>query len=103
MSQCSIVLVTTNSLASAEEIAKAIVTAELAAGVNFFPIRSIYRWQGTIHDESEYQLIIQAMTANVPGLIARVKSLHPYEIPEIVAIDIAAGYPPYLDWICGIR
>jgi periplasmic divalent cation tolerance protein len=102
MSQCSIVLVTTPSLASAEEIAKTIVAEELAAGVNFFPIRSIYRWQGDVYDESEYQLIIQATVANLPRLIDRVKSLHSYQVPEIVAIDIASGYLPYLDWIRGI-
>jgi periplasmic divalent cation tolerance protein len=94
-----IVMVTTASESEAATIARALVESNLAAGVNFTPIKSIYRWQGQIYNEPEYQLLIQSQLSKFPALEAKVKSLHSYQVPEIIAIPIVAGHQPYLDWI----
>lgn len=92
-------MVTTASETEAESIARALVESDLAAGVNFTPIRSIYRWQGKIYFEPEYQLLIQTQLSKFTDLEAKIKSLHSYQVPEIIAIPIIAGHQPYLDWI----
>lgn len=83
----------------AEAIAKVLVESQLAACVSFTPIHSIYTWQGEIHSESEWQLIIKTDLAKFDLLATKVREIHSYEVPEIIAIPILAGNPPYLQWI----
>jgi periplasmic divalent cation tolerance protein len=97
--QAIVVMVTTATESEAIAIARSLVESDLAAGVNFTPIRSIYRWQGEIHTEPEYQLFIQTQLSKFADLAAKVKSLHSYQVPEIIALPIIAGHQPYLDWI----
>ncbi|MBE9187035.1 divalent-cation tolerance protein CutA [Microcoleus sp. LEGE 07076] len=94
-----VVLVTAVSEAEAENIAKSIVEDKLAACVSLSPIRSIYTWQGEIHSESEWQLVIKTDLAKFEALKTKIQQLHSYEVPEIIAIPIVAGSEAYLDWL----
>jgi periplasmic divalent cation tolerance protein len=94
-----IVLVTPASETEAEHIAKFLVEHKLAACVSLSPIRSIYTWQGEIHSESEWQLLIKTDLAKFEALKTKVQELHSYEVPELIAIPIIAGSDAYLNWI----
>ena len=94
-----VVLVTTASIEEAEVIANALVEAELAACVSLLPIHSIYIWQGKLHKEQEWQLLIKTDLALFPTLEAKIRELHSYEVSEIIALPIIAGSQPYLEWI----
>jgi periplasmic divalent cation tolerance protein len=62
-------------------------------------VRSIYRWDGEIQDESEARVAVHTRTALVPEIVARADAEHPYEVPCVLALPVAAGNPAYLDWI----
>ncbi len=84
----------------AAEVARVLVDEQLAACVNLVPaIRSIYRWQGAVHDDAEALAIIKTTAERYPALAARLAALHPYEVPEILALPLADGHPPYLAWL----
>jgi periplasmic divalent cation tolerance protein len=84
----------------AAAIARALVEERLAACVNVIPgVRSIYRYEGTLHDEAETLLIVKTRAARAPALEARVRALHPYELPEVLRLDVAGGSPAYLAWV----
>jgi periplasmic divalent cation tolerance protein len=86
----------------ATRVAHALVEERLAACVNLVaPVRSIYRWKGAVHDDPELLAIIKTSTDRYPALAARLAALHPYEVPEIIALPLAAGHPPYLSWLAG--
>ena len=76
-----------------------LIEAKLAACVNLLPIDSIYLWQGKIEQDSEYQLIIKTDLNKFEQLAEKIKTLHSYEVPEIIAIPIVAGSKTYLDWL----
>ena len=85
---------------TANAIALAVVEEKLAACVNILPrVQSIYRWQGVVESAAEIPLLIKATTRNYPALEARIKALHPYDVPEIIAVPIARGLPAYLNWV----
>ena len=85
---------------TANAIALTVVEEQLAACVNILPrVQSIYHWQGSVESAAEIPLLIKATTRNYPALEARIKSLHPYEVPEIIALPIARGLPAYLNWV----
>ena len=90
---------TAASETEAENIAKSLVEHKLAACVSLSPIRSIYTWQGEIHSESEWQLVIKTDLAKFEALKTKVQELHSYEVPEIIGIEIVAGSEAYLNWI----
>lgn len=93
-------LVTAPDEATAAALARALVTERLAACVNRLPgVRSTYRWQGELHDEAEVLLIAKTTAAGYPALERRIRELHPYEVPEIVALPIEHGSTPYLAWL----
>ena len=84
----------------ANAIALAVVEAKLAACVNILPrVQSIYRWQGKVESASEIALFIKSTAAAYPALEAQIRALHPYEVPEIIALDITQGLPAYLNWL----
>lgn len=86
--------------ASAARIADALVGERLAACVNVLPgVQSVYRWQGQVERASEVLLLIKTTQARLEALSARLVELHPYELPEVIAVDIAGGLPGYLAWI----
>jgi len=87
---------------SARRIARSLVESGVAACVNVLPpMESVYRWKGNVEEASERLLIMKVSRGNYDGLEQRIRELHPYELPEIVAISIDAGLPEYLAWIVG--
>lgn len=85
---------------TAARIARTLVEEGLAACVNQVPgVRSTYRWQGATCEDAEVLLVIKTTGARLEALRQRLLELHPYEVPELVALDVAGGHPPYLDWI----
>jgi len=87
-------------LASAERLAEALVGERLAACVNVLPgLRSIYRWRGTVERADEVLLLIKTTRERLDALAARVQALHPYELPELLAVEAAGGLPDYLAWV----
>ena len=94
-----VVLVTAASKQEAETIAHALIEAKLAACVSLLPVQSIYTWQGQVHQEDEWQLLIKSDLTLFTELEAKVRAVHSYEVPEIIALPILAGSKPYLTWI----
>jgi periplasmic divalent cation tolerance protein len=100
MSDFIVVFVTCGSEDEALKIAHALVEERLAACANMVsPIRSIYRWEGKICDEKEWLLVIKTRQSLFEDLAKRVKALHSYSVPEIIALPITEGSPAYLNWI----
>ncbi|MBD8527844.1 divalent-cation tolerance protein CutA [Pseudomarimonas arenosa] len=100
MSDLRLYFCTCPDSASAERLAAALVEQGLAACVNLLPgIRSIYRWQGTIEQGEEVLLLIKSRDALFTELSAAVLRLHPYELPELIAVKVDSGLPAYLDWL----
>lgn len=95
----SVVLVTAGSRELALSIAQVLVESKLAACVNFMPIHSIYTWEGKVHSDEEWQLIIKTTLTKFPLLESKIRELHSYEVPEIIALPLVAGSQPYLQWI----
>lgn len=95
-----IVLCTVPDRETAEHIAANLVTEQLAACVNIVPgVTSVYRWKDSIEKDAELLLIIKTHSTVFATLTDRIKTLHPYELPEIIAVPITDGLPEYLDWI----
>lgn len=85
---------------TAGRIARALVDERLAACVNLLPgITSVYRWEGAVETDEEVLLLAKTAPARVQALIARIVELHPYDVPEVVALEAAGGLPAYLEWI----
>lgn len=84
----------------AQRIAQALVAERLAACVNIAgPVHSIYRWRGEIENASEYMLVIKTSKRHFSKLERRVRELHSYEVPEIVAVTLVEGSKPYIAWL----
>ena len=85
---------------SAGKMAAALVEARLAACVNILqPCRSIYRWQGKTEVAQEVPLLIKTTVSCYARVEAAIRQGHPYELPEIIAVPVTAGFPAYLDWV----
>ena len=86
--------------ACANRIALTVVEAGLAACVNLLPrVQSVYRWQDAVESASEVPLLIKTTAGRYGELEAAIRALHPYDVPEIIALPIAQGLPAYLDWL----
>ena len=95
-----VVLCTCPDNSVAERIAQALVNEHLAACVNHVcGVRSIYRWQGEVHAGEETLLLIKTTPDCFEAVTARIVELHPYALPEVIALDVAAGLDRYLAWI----
>jgi periplasmic divalent cation tolerance protein len=82
------------------KIARALIERRLAACVNILAeCTSVYRWQGRLETAAEVPLLIKTRAAIYADVEAAIKSLHPYELPEIVAVPIVRGLPAYLEWV----
>ncbi len=98
--QTYIVFVTCPNPDVAASIARTLVEERLAACGNLVPgIRSIYRWKGKIEQETETLLLLKTDAEAYPHVQSRVQALHPYEVPEILAVPVEHGLPAYLNWI----
>jgi periplasmic divalent cation tolerance protein len=96
----AVALTTAPSAEKAAEIARALVTEGLAACVNIVPgVRSIYAWKGEIVDDAEALCVVKTRADRVEALRARLVALHPYEVPELVVLDVTGGHEPYLSWV----
>ena len=97
------VLLVISTFADAEEarrIARTVVEEQLAACANIFPqIESIYRWKGNVETAAEALVLMKTTIGRYQALEERVKSLHSYEVPEIVCFRVSDGLPAYLDWV----
>jgi periplasmic divalent cation tolerance protein len=95
-----VLLSTVGSAADAERIARALVEARLAACVNVVPgVVSHYRWQGKVQQDPELLLVIKTTRGRFAALRRALAALHPYEVPELLGLDVAVGDPPYLAWL----
>jgi periplasmic divalent cation tolerance protein len=95
-----IVLCTVPDRDSAEEMANILIADNLAACVNILPgITSVYRWEDKIEQGNELLLVIKTARTAYKALQAKIVDLHPYELPEIIAVPIEDGLPAYLNWL----
>ncbi|MGL5812866.1 divalent-cation tolerance protein CutA [Aeromonas sp.] len=102
MTDAILVLCTCPDEASADRICDQLLSRRLAACINQLPgLTSVYRWQGQIERAREIQLIIKSSAALFEPLRHCILELHPYEVPEILALPVSLGHQPYLDWLAG--
>jgi periplasmic divalent cation tolerance protein len=95
-----IVLITASNKDEAAIIGTALVEGHLAACVNIVPeVRSLFVWKGKAQDEREALLIVKSRLLLLDDLITRVKALHSYDVPEVVALPIVGGSREFLDWL----
>jgi len=94
-----VVISCTASPEKAPVIAKTLVADRLIACANIMPVRSIYRWKGAICDEGELLLVMKTREENADKVIAAIREMHTYEVPEIIVLPVMKGHGPYLDWI----
>jgi periplasmic divalent cation tolerance protein len=100
MKECVVVLVTAPDADVAARLARTLVEEKLAACGNVVPgLRSIYRWKGAVEEASEVLLVLKTARDRLRDLSDRVRALHPYEVPEVVALPIVGGNEEYVDWI----
>lgn len=102
MSESEVLLVITNlpDSATAERAADSLVAQGVAACINILAAcTSVYRWQGKLEHSNEVPLLIKTTRAGYPRLEAELRKLHPYELPEIIALPISLGLPEYLNWV----
>lgn len=85
---------------SAGRLAHLLIEKRLAACINILsPCRSVYRWEGKTEDAEEFPVLIKTTRARYPELEAAIRTAHPYELPEIIAVPLAGGLPAYLEWV----
>jgi periplasmic divalent cation tolerance protein len=95
-----VILVTAPEPDTAARLARTLVEERLAACVNLVPqVRSIYRWQDQVQDDSETLLVIKTRAERCDALASRVEELHPYDVPEVVELSVAGGSDKYLRWV----
>jgi len=95
-----VAFVTVGKREEAEKIASALVEEKLAACCNLVPsVRSIYRWKGEVRRDDEVLMVIKTRRSLFEKMRARIKDLHSYTVPEIIALPIVAGHAPYLEWV----
>lgn len=95
-----VALITASGREEAQRIGTILVEERLAACVNIVPeVQSLFFWEGKSRDEREALLIVKSRMPLWDRLVARVRAVHSYTVPEIIALPIVAGYPDYLDWL----
>ena len=94
-----VVVFCTAPAGEAEDLARALLDARLVACVNVTGVQSFYRWEGAVQNDAELLLIAKTAHRLLDPLIERIRELHSYETPEIIALPIVGGSAPYLDWI----
>jgi periplasmic divalent cation tolerance protein len=100
MTDAMLVLTTLPNADAAAEMAKHIVDERLAACANLFPaVRSIYKWQAKVEDQNEILVLFKTRQEHFERLKSRILELHPYEVPEVLAIPVEQAYQPYLEWL----
>jgi len=95
----TLVIITASDDSEARLISKTLVEEKLIVCANRFPVESIFRWQGEIIEDAEVMLFCKTREELLERLIKRVKELHSYDVPEIIAIPIVGGSKNYLNWV----
>lgn len=95
----SVVLTTAPSRKTALELARALVERRLAACVNVLPATSVYRWEGEVKEEEEHLMVLKTRRTNVDDIHDLLDELHPYEVPELVSLEVEDGSAAYLNWL----
>ena len=102
MSKVKLLISTVDKQSTAESLAHSLIEEGVAACVNILPqITSVYRWKGSVETDQEHLMIIKTSADTVEETISLIEKLHPYDVPEIIGVDITAGSKPYLDWVIG--
>ncbi|MDH3235992.1 MAG: divalent-cation tolerance protein CutA [Alphaproteobacteria bacterium] len=97
---CQLIYITASSAEEARKIARALVEERLAACANLLgDIGSIYWWEGAVQEDTEFALIVKSTAELVPSIVERVRVLHSYDCPCVVAMPITAGNSAFLEWI----
>ncbi len=100
MSEVLTVLTNCPDSDTAARIARSLVENGLAACVNQLPeVQSVYRWQGSVEEAIEVPLLIKCTRERYPAVEEAIRQLHPYTVPEIIAVPVAVGFAPYLRWV----
>ena len=99
MDKYILVMITASDDQEASMLSHALVDEKLIACANRFPVQSIYRWQDNVENEAEVMLVCKTLASNLDALVKRVKELHSYDVPEIIALPILGGSKDYLDWV----
>ncbi len=100
MEQAMLVLTNMADAASARSLARTLVERRLAACVNLLPgVQSVYRWQGVVEEAEEVTMLIKTSVDRYDELEQAIRQLHPYTLPEVIAVPVQAGLQPYLNWI----
>lgn len=94
-----LVVFCTASLNEADRIARVLVEERLAACVNIVPVRSCYMWDGKVNMDGEALLIIKTTKPGFEPLKKRIREMHSYSVPEIIAVPVVEGHQAYLDWM----
>lgn len=98
--QVRVVLITAPDVETGRRIAQALVDERLAACVNVVPgLRSLYRYEGRVHEDPEVLLVAKTRVDRCEALAARVRDLHPYDLPEVLELPAIGGSAAYLDWV----
>ena len=96
----SIIYSTTSDIEEARKIGRILVEEKLVACVNIFPkVESIYHWKGNVEEDNECVLLAKTTVKNIDKTIQKIKELHSYDVPDIIAIPIIQGFKKYLEWI----
>jgi periplasmic divalent cation tolerance protein len=95
-----VVLVTAPDAKTGGDLARALVGERLAACANLVSgVRSIYRWEGEVQDDAEVLLVVKTAASRLEALVERVNALHPYDLPEVLALPAGGGSAGYLEWV----
>ncbi len=101
-SEIVVVLCTVPDRETALRLAHLAVDASVAACANIVPgLTSVYRWQGSVHEDPELLLLLKTPTGRFEQLRALLVEAHPYDVPEIIAVPVTGGHAPYLAWVVG--
>jgi periplasmic divalent cation tolerance protein len=95
----AVIILTTASPENGRTIARTLVERKLAACVNMTLVRSVYRWKGDICDDQELLLVIKTRESLAENVMAVIRGIHSYDLPEMIVVPVNGGYPPYLSWL----
>ncbi len=99
MEKFLVVMTTTEKKEDARKIARTLVEERLAACVQIIPMESFYRWKGKVENSREFLCLIKTGESVYEALEKRLREIHPYELPEIIALPVSAGLKEYLSWV----
>lgn len=102
MTDCIVIITTTDTVELARNIAKRLVQSSLSKCVQFSKINSVYEWDGKVEEVEEYRVLIKASKKNVKAIEEVIIALHSYSLPQFISINVDNGSKPYLDWIEGL-